>query len=58
MSKVGLSKMVEVIRMDTDVPDPQRQILDCSLVQQFVLASLASGFPCFCSVTSTGIQFT
>ena len=32
MSKVGLSKMVEVIRMATDVPDPLRQILDCSLV--------------------------
>ena len=58
MSKVGLSKMVKVIRMAIDVPDPLRQVLDCRLVQQFVPASLASGFPCFCSVTSMGVQFT
>uniref|UniRef100_A0A8C9CLU5 Uncharacterized protein n=1 Tax=Phocoena sinus TaxID=42100 RepID=A0A8C9CLU5_PHOSS len=33
-----------------DVPDPLRQILDSrQAVQQFVPASLTSGFPCFCS---------
>ena len=49
-SKVGLPKVVEVIRMAIDVPDPLRQVLDSrQAVQQFVPASLASGFPCFCS---------
>ena len=28
MSKVGLSKVVEAIRMVLDVPDPLRQVLD------------------------------
>lgn len=36
MSKVDLSKMVEVIRMAIGVPDPLRQVLDWRLVQQFV----------------------
>lgn len=58
MSKVDLSKMVEVIRMAIGVPDPLRQVLDWRLVQQFVPASLASGFRCFCSVASMGVQFT
>ena len=49
MSKVGLSKVVKAIRMATGVPDPSRQVLDSrQAVQQFVPASLASGFPCFC----------
>uniref|UniRef100_A0A8C6BU05 Uncharacterized protein n=1 Tax=Monodon monoceros TaxID=40151 RepID=A0A8C6BU05_MONMO len=48
--KVGLSKVVEAIKMAIDVPDPLRQVLDSrQAVQQFVPASLASGFPCFCS---------
>ena len=37
MSKVGLSKVVEVIRMAIDIPDPLRQVLDCRhAVQQFI----------------------
>ena len=49
-SKVGLSKVAEVITMATDVLDPLRQILNSrNIVQQFVSMSLASGSPCFCS---------
>ena len=48
-SKVSLSKVVKVIRMAIDAPDPLRQVLVCRrAVQQFVPASLASGFPSFC----------
>uniref|UniRef100_A0A8C0D5P8 Uncharacterized protein n=1 Tax=Balaenoptera musculus TaxID=9771 RepID=A0A8C0D5P8_BALMU len=48
--KVGLSKVVEAIRMAIHVPDPLRQVLDSRYAaQQFLPASLASGFPCFCS---------
>ena len=50
ISKVGLSKVVEVIRMAIDVLDPLRQVLDSEhAVQQFVRVFLASGVPCFCS---------
>ena len=49
-SKVGLSKVAEVITMATDVLDPLRQVLNSrNTVQQFVSVSLASGSPCFCS---------
>ena len=49
MSKVGLSKVVKVIRIATDVPDPLRQVLDSRhAIQQFVPALLTSDFPIFC----------
>ena len=45
---MSLSKVVKVIRMAIDVPDPLRQVLVYRhAVQQFVPASLASGFPSF-----------
>ena len=48
-SKVSLPKVVKVIRMAIDVPDPLRQVLVRRHAgQKFVPASLASGFPCFC----------
>ena len=34
MSKVGLSKVVGVIRMAIDIPDPLGQVLDCRHVVQ------------------------
>ena len=44
------SKVVRVIQMAIDVLDPLRQVLDSRhAVQQLLPASLASGFPCFCS---------
>ena len=57
MSKVGLSKVVEAIRMVLDVPDPLRQVLDSrQAVQQFVPASLASASLVSASVASVGVQ--
>ena len=57
MSKVGLSKVGEATRMAIDVLDPLRQVLDSRhAVQQFVPASLASGFPCFCSCGFRGCK--
>uniref|UniRef100_A0A8C0CPT8 Uncharacterized protein n=1 Tax=Balaenoptera musculus TaxID=9771 RepID=A0A8C0CPT8_BALMU len=41
---------LQLRQMAIDVPDPLRQVLDSrQAVQQFVPASLSSGFPCFCS---------
>ena len=57
MSKVGLSKVVEAIRLVLDVPDPLRQVLDSrhavhTLYQRpWPLASLVSA-----SVASIGVQ--
>lgn len=43
--------------MATDVPDPLRQVLGGRhVVQQFVLVSLASGFPCSASVAPVDVQ--
>ena len=57
MSKVGLAKVVKVIRMAIDAPDPLRQVLDSRhAVQQFVPASLASGFPCSCLCGLRGLH--
>lgn len=44
--------------MATDVPDPPlRQVLGSKhVVQQFVLVSLASGFPCAASVAPVDVQ--
>lgn len=43
--------------MATDVPDPLRQVLGSRhVVQQFVLVSLASGFPCSASVAPVDVQ--
>ena len=47
-SKVGLSEVVEAIRMAPDVPDPLRQVLDSRhAVQKLVPSSLETRLPLF-----------